>query len=163
MPSPYNVKSIEGGYEFATDFGLTYQIFFLDCSSLFQDLPLNSEFAFSFSFSFAILNNSPEEKIPLDSKVELTIAEVIKTFFERNDRLILYTCDDSDGKESARDRKFNHWFIKNNTDHQLIKLDKKITVENKILYNTLIFKSNTPHSANIENSFHSLCEEFSKN
>ena len=40
----------------------------------------------------------------------LTVAAIIEEFFVKNQSVMLYICDTSDGRPAARDRKFLNWF-----------------------------------------------------
>lgn len=56
------------------------------------------------------IENTDSSKNTLSNKVYKTIVVIIEEFFKENDSAILYICDTSDGKQSARDRLFSMWF-----------------------------------------------------
>ena len=98
--APYKVISVGvGAVQFITDNSLIYEAGFSD------DYSFMEENAYQF-FLKEITGNSG----PTDAKIMLTVGAIIEEFFTKNQSVMLYICDTSDGRQAARDRKFLTWF-----------------------------------------------------
>ena len=82
--SPYVVTASEGSmsFQFVTDFGVTYNVSFLE-----DELMLSDE---SYQFIIANTNN---KKSPRDSKMKQTIMAIVHEFFECSNTTLLYICE----------------------------------------------------------------------
>ena len=99
--SPYVVTASEGSmsFQFVTDFGVTYNVSFLE-----DELMLSDE---SYQFIIANTNN---KKSPRDSKMKQTIMAIVYEFFECSNTTLLYICETGDSKQEMRNRLFEIWF-----------------------------------------------------
>ncbi|GAB2585991.1 DUF6169 family protein [Spirosoma areae] len=55
------------------------------------------------------------DRIPADRSVQATIIKGIAHFFMAYERVVLYICDDSNSRETARKRKFDTWYARYGT------------------------------------------------
>lgn len=100
--SPYQITIAEdGGYDFVTSQGIHYAIYFD------HDQPLGGCETFQF-----IIQKVEHQHSSHDPKVEQTILTIVDQFFRENLNVLLYICDDSDGREAKRNRLFLSWFNK---------------------------------------------------
>ena len=100
--SPYQITIAEdGGYDFITSQGIHYTVYF-DI-----DQPLGGCETFQF-----IIQKVEHQRSSHDPKVEQTILTIVDQFFRENLNVLLYICDDSDGREANRNRLFLAWFKK---------------------------------------------------
>ena len=90
-----------------------------------------------------------------DERVGLTIVEVFKTFFVRQENVAVYVCDVADERHLARKRKFDFWFWKYN-DGSIIKEDGVAMVEDLEILNALLVHINNPHCKEIIFAFKDL-------
>ena len=99
--SPHVVTASEGSmsFQFVTDFGVTYNVSFLE-----DELMLSDE---SYQFIIANTNN---KKSPRDSKMKQTIMAIVYEFFECSNTTLLYICETGDSKQEMRNRLFEIWF-----------------------------------------------------
>ena len=140
MLSPYLLQeNDEYSYEFLTEQGIRYAIYFLDYSFMFSDYPAIAENVFSFNIE--VLDGDADISIT-DEKIGVTILEVFNLFFKKLANVAVYVCDSIDDRQLARKRKFDLWFWKYN-DGSLLKEDGIALIEGVEIYNSLLL-----HKAN---------------
>lgn len=100
--SPYVVTASEGSmsFQFVTDFGVTYNVSFLE-----DELMLSDE---SYQFIIANTNN---KKSPRDSKMKQTIMAIVYEFFECSNTTLLYICETGDSKQEMRNQRMKFGLI----------------------------------------------------
>jgi hypothetical protein len=133
--SPYPLKEHdEYSFEFVTDRGIRYTVYFLDYSSMFADYPgIGYQI---FTFNIDVLTGNPNETSS-DERIGLTILEVFNSFFQKSQNVAVYVCDSLDDRQRSRKRKFDRWFWKYN-DGSLLKEDDIAVIEGTEIYNSLI-------------------------
>ena len=92
--NPYEIDEEELlDYTFITKDGIKYH------ASFYSVEPLYPEFVDTYSFSI-----EPEDKRshPMDRRIAITIAEILKRFFAVNTNAMIMVCDSTDGKEFKR-------------------------------------------------------------
>ena len=140
MLSPYLLlENDEYSYEFLTEQGVRYSIYFLDYSFMFSDYPAIAQNVFSFNID--VLDGNADSSIT-DDRIGITILEVFKLFFTKLENVVVYVCDSIDDRQLARKRKFDLWFWKYN-DGSLLKEDGIALIEGVEIYNSLLL-----HKAN---------------
>ena len=140
MLSPYPLQeNDEYSYEFLTEQGIRYSIYFLDYSYMFTDYPAIAENVFSFNIN--VLDGDADSSIT-DDKIGITILEVFNLFFKKLENVAVYVCDSIDDRQLARKRKFDLWFWKYN-DGSLLKEDGIALIDGVEIYNSLLL-----HKAN---------------
>lgn len=157
LPCPYKVFRFQednslAHYEFTTDSGIVYYIYFNDCDH-FPDTVLNDN---SYLLSFG-------PKTPIngsDRKVKETIIEVLKYFFSTREKVLLFLCDSNDGRQISRHRLFNQWHCEYSKSINTAKFDASIKNEELDFeyHSSLILRSDNPNFKEcIEafNEFHS--------
>lgn len=112
LPYKYEIK--ENSYHFITISGVEYIAYFVEIK-MFKACNV-----YSFSFDKYKQNNSA-----YDVRIGITILKIIADFFEKNENTLLFTCDDSDGKQTYRNRLFNNWHLKYGIN-EFDKYDKNI-------------------------------------
>ena len=144
-PLPYQLKDVESGFTFETDFGVTYEIVFTDDSDyLFESSFINSVF----SFSIIHVAGQIQHK---DPRVEQTIINALFLTFEGSPNAVInYVCSLDDDKEVTRNRLFHGWYLKIGKE-SFEKLDH-INHENRV-YSSVIFLRNHPAKDEIERTF----------
>lgn len=140
MLSPYLLQeNDEYSYEFLTEQGIRYSIYFLDYSFMFSDYPAIAENVFSFNID--VLDGDADSSIT-DDRIGVTIVEVFNLFFKKLENVAVYVCDSIDDRQLSRKRKFDLWFWKYN-DGSLLKEDGIALIEGVEIYNSLLL-----HKAN---------------
>lgn len=98
--APYTVKLLgENSYCFTTDYGIYYEIGFI------QDYMLDIDNVYQF---FLLTKNGV--KPAKDPKILVTVYAVLEEFFQEGNLILDYVCDTNDGRQEARSRLFYHWF-----------------------------------------------------
>lgn len=142
--SPYKVKQQSClRFTFHTDFNVRYVIDFAE-----EDILDGVEM---YQFSIVNINNQPS---PSDSKVRDTVLAIVNEFFQKNQSVLLYICETSDGKQRMRDRLFRNWFSNNESRHQYIITSASIMdSENVVNYAAIILRSDHPEKEVIIDRF----------
>lgn len=135
MLSPYPLQqNDEYSYEFVTDAGIRYKIYFLDYSYMF------AEYAHItcpvYSFNIDAIEGNPDNT-PGDDRVGATVSAIMNLFFSRIDNVAVYVCDSMDERQYARKKKFDLWFYSYN-DGSLIKEDGLAIIEGSEIYNAIL-------------------------
>lgn len=117
------------GFHFTTEQSVTYFCLFRDVTFLTPILGVYDIHVFEFQF-FQSPSAPPvlHTKRTPDSRIAHTIVNILQSFFEVKDRIVLYLCDSSDGKHKARLRLFESWHqsLSNNTTSISVVLSKMI-------------------------------------
>lgn len=98
-------------------------------------------------------NNNPNP--PLDPKVGMTVVTLAKVFLEDRNKILFFSCDTTDGRQSARFRKFTAWFSLCGGDNHM-KFDDRISMLSagkKFLFTLLVDKDNLDAQAVIQAVF----------
>lgn len=94
-------------YEFITDNGIEYNVFFTSASFL---MPPYSDYK-DHVYDMTISNIQNNQFNLRDLRIQPTIAKIIHHFCTTYQFAVSYLCNDTDGKGHLRSRKFNGWFI----------------------------------------------------
>lgn len=148
MFNPYPLNNQQDKYyTFVSDYGVEYIITF-DISS---HLTVASYQSTVYEFSFYALSNGVQ-KLPVDSRVSDTIVSILRTLFDDPFAILLYVCESIDGKQLARKRTFDKWYIQC-TDGQQEKYDFNLLSEAVEIYASIIISVNNPEKQLLLNEF----------
>jgi hypothetical protein len=137
---PYNFTQLGDKYTFRTDNSIVYSVEFTDGTFYFLDLPNHISV---FELSIRVLNPIDSIGQPFDKRVEVTIVDILSTFFNNNKNSLIYVCDTIDNRQQGRFRKFDMWFKKNQTA-SLEKYDVNFTTLDMQILASLIVHSENP-------------------
>ena len=129
----YVMISPQGGYIFETEKGIHYTISFEEESS----------FGGCNTYQF-IIEKRERVRSAHDPKVEQTILAILNQFFLENLDVLLYMCDDSDGREANRNRLFLTWFKKHAAPDRFTIRSASAVVEGKGFYAAIIVENRNP-------------------
>jgi hypothetical protein len=140
--TPYPLKETSPYvYEFTSDSGIRYIVYFLDYSFM---LPETDQFTEAiYTFNIEILGNAPAQ-LPQDNRISTTVATVLRLFFEKIQNVAVYVCDSTDKRQMARKRKFDAWFRKYN-DGNIIKEDGIVQIEGITILNAILIHKKHPN------------------
>ena len=132
--SPYQFTIAEdGGYDFVTSQGIHYTIYFDD------DQPLGGCATFQF-----IIQKVEHKRSSHDPLVEQTILTIVDQFFTEHLNVLLYICDDSDGREAKRNRLFMSWFNKHAEPGRFTICTANTNIEGHGFYAAIIVENRNP-------------------
>lgn len=155
MLSPYPLLENDPySFEFITDTGIKYKIYFLDYSYMFADY--TNITCPVYSFNIDAIEGDPDNS-PGDDKVGATVSDVMNLFFSKVDNVAVYVCDSMDERQFARKRKFDRWFYAYN-DGSLIKEDGLAIIEGTEIYNALLLHKHNKQLIDIILAFKDLNE-----
>jgi hypothetical protein len=164
MLQPYNFKkndSDSNEYAFITSSGMIYSVAFVKADFYF---PNNDSFK-NDTFELIIELDQTQKKTwaSRDFNIPSTIASIFKDFFQQHEKVVVFSCDTTDGKQAARNRKFDDWFKQFNDD-SLLKLNETIfDVENQSQYfMSMILSKENPNKDEIMTAFKELTNTLSE-
>jgi hypothetical protein len=153
---PYKlIKQNDFYYRFNSAAGTTYLCYFIKYDYLFTRFSGIAQNIYAFNLD---IEKGRSKEQPLDERIGLTTAIIIKQFLQTHEKAVIYICDSSDYKEHIRKRKFDSWFLKND-DGSIIKIDKKAVVAETILYNSLLIHKDNPRKNQFIAAFNQLNDE----
>lgn len=141
--SPYEVSyAPNGDFVFATNFGIHYLI------SFEAEQPVGDCATFQF-----VIQKLENQRSPHDAKIEQAILAILDAFFTEHLNVLLYMCDDSDGREANRNRLFLAWFKKHAAPERFTIRTASAVVEGKGFYAAIIVENRNPLLKNIIDDF----------
>ena len=145
MLSPYLLSENDDySYEFVTEKGIKYFIYFLDYSFMFHAYPQIAEKIYSFNIEVA----EGKPFAVTDERIGITVVEAFRIFFDKIDNAAVYVCDSIDSRQLARKRKFDYWFWKYN-DGSILKEDGLAVTDGVEILNSLLIHKQNPRLAEI--------------
>ena len=146
MLSPYQLKeSDENSYEFVTNQGIKYAIYFLDYGYMFYEYPSIAENIYTFNIN--VIEGDWDDAVA-DERIGVTVVEIFRLFFARVQNVAVYVCDSVDDRHLARKRKFDLWFWKY-SDGFILKEDGIAIVEDVEILNSLLIHKSNPNLTEI--------------
>jgi hypothetical protein len=159
LPSPYLLKEHdEYSFEFITDQGIRYVVYFLDYSVMFASYPAIARQVFMFNID--VIEGNPDETLQ-DDRIGATVLRVFNLFFQKSQNVAVYVCDGTDSRQLSRKRKFDIWFWRYN-DGSLIKEDEIAVIEGTEVYNSMILHKQNDHLKEIILAYKELNEKASE-
>ena len=132
--SPYEVSfAPNGDFVFATSLNIHYLI------SFEMEEPVGGCNTFQF-----VIQKLENQRSPHDAKVEQAILAILDVFFREHLDVLLYMCDDSDGREANRNRLFLAWFKKHAAPDRFTIRTASAIVEGKGFYAAIIVENRNP-------------------
>ena len=135
---PYLIQKIDDQtYEFNTANGIEYLCSFLSFSEYFSNRPDIAPYFFSFNLELKDKN----AKLPhgIDKRIADTIIIIVGDFLNAQINAVVYVCDNSDGREAARSRKFLSWFdYYEHPSTKIIQVSNNFDAGGLFIYTTLL-------------------------
>lgn len=159
---------------FKTNSGTEYRVYFYPLPDYFENDTLSADsvlYRFGFFFGFTKLAPNEEKKEPVDFRVRNTILVIINDFFSElgGDKILIFYCDDGDGKKSKRAICFDNWYQLAETKLCFRKYDEEIIITNEegesidTDYMSLILECANPNVETILEEFQHMKENFIAN
>jgi hypothetical protein len=139
---PYKYETYKPDYfSFVTDSNIEYICYFSSYSEYFKDYPtvISSKI-----FAFNLEPVDKKKKISgTDKRIADTVVTIVGDFLNSKINAVVYVCDNSDGRESARARKFLSWYrFYEHPSHKIIKVSGDLDAGGIKLYTALLVHKN---------------------
>src|SRR4051812_37356706 len=123
-PQPYSILKGEQAYLFETDHGLMYACGFRDLTA--QLPPMLGVYDIHISdIEFRYFDPAPEIKKPHDPRIEPTITGIMREQFQHDTDIVIYLCDNADGRARERQALFTRWHrsVADIVDHDPMRIE----------------------------------------
>jgi hypothetical protein len=150
---PYELKTDatnpNTSFTFTTDYGIDYAIIFEDITDRYTENDIGKSTVLQYEF-FKVTGKDNS----YDRRIMATIILSISKAMNVSDNVIVFMCDNADGKANSRARLFHSIFSANNTKN-LDKIDGTIFYKDEITYISFLISSNNPYKEKIDYTFNS--------
>jgi hypothetical protein len=154
--SLYNLTSVPGGYEFTTNSGDVYLVYFTEFSLL--DPENEGSYIETYSFGFDCRRAHPEKKQRFDAATKATILDILKNFFdEHGEDAFLYICLNTDGMARNRRVTFGRWFRELKNDYE--RHQSHIDYGDQDWYSALLVRQDNPEKQRYIDAYHYTLEQ----
>jgi hypothetical protein len=127
---------------FTTQAGDEYQCYFISYADYFASQPDIAPNFFSFNLTLISNEGEPIRK-GTDKRVADTVITIVGDFLSSKSNAVVYVCDNSDGKERARSRKFLSWFdYYDHPSSKIVQVTSNFTVAGLFIYSSLLVHKN---------------------
>lgn len=160
---PYNSTKKGNSFYFTTDKGIDYKVSFdAAFQTQFKEFQIVEAEIIELSFAPVNTNYFLLDSLPHDARIKATVFDLVKVFFQQNEKAIIYNCLTLDNKQKARSRLFNKWFNEANIDY-LVKFDSVITIDTvPTFFQSLIVHKQNPKIEEVKKVFFDLSNELNK-
>jgi Family of unknown function (DUF6169) len=123
---------------FTTEAGDEYQCYFISYADYFASQPDIAPNFFSFNLKLISNDGTPVRK-GTDKRIADTVITIVGDFLGSKSNAVVYVCDNSDGKERARSRKFLSWFeYYDHPSSKIVQVTSNFTVGGLFIYSSLL-------------------------
>ncbi|AXE17669.1 hypothetical protein DR864_07930 [Runella rosea] len=162
--TPYQIEFLGGKdnvYFFFTKFKVGYLVKFKPSFYVLDAEPAIADHVYELVIAQI---EKPEGPIPPDERILYTIAAIAEDFFNKEQNIAIYVCDDSDGRGRARKRKFDGWFVYLNFEGRgYMKIDQGFHEADGFSYSaSLIFKSENRLKIQIITALDELADRYNQ-
>ena len=125
-------------YSFTTDAGDEYQCYFISYADYFASQPDIAPNFFSFNLKLISNDGKPFRK-GSDKRIADTVITIVGDFLGSKSNAVVYVCDNSDGREKLRSRKFLSWFdFYDHPSSNIIQVTSNFTIGGLFIYSSLL-------------------------
>ncbi len=135
----YNFYRIDDlTFLFTTNAGDEYQCYFISYAEYFVSHPDIAPNFFSFNLTL-VSNEGKQVRKGTDKRISDTVITIVGDFLDSQTNAVVYVCDNSDGKQAARSRKFLSWFdYYDHPSSKIIQVTSNFTVGGLFIYSSLL-------------------------
>ena len=137
-------------FRFTNSLGVEYEVYFTTGEYYFPEVYYRKYLK---TFGFSPISST---NFDFEIKTANTIILILADYFTQDDYIVMYVCDQSDNKQSVRNRLFNLWFNKYN-DGSFEKID--LSYEQHTFISAIIKRKN-PFYIDFKHNFPDLGEEY---
>jgi Family of unknown function (DUF6169) len=158
---PYPLLSINDfTYSFITDGDIEYYCSFVSYSAYFPGYPEIAPHIYA--FNLYPRDRSAKAKSS-DRRIADTVITIVAEFLEAQNNAVVYVCDNTDGKEAVRARKFKSWFdYYNHPSHQIIQFNNTLTVSGITIYCAMLLHRKNKRKKEFSSAFFDFTEDEEK-
>ncbi len=127
----------ELSYRFITNAGIEYVCSFVTYAEYFKEHPptISSKF---YAFNLDLVNKKLKSK-GTDKRIADTVISIVGDFLNSQINAVVYICDNSDGREVARAKKFLSWYdYYSHPSHQILQVTGDLKIGELRLYTALL-------------------------
>jgi hypothetical protein len=146
-------------YAFATALRLVYEVKFKPSGYLFDDAQPFIDSIFEMVL-LPVKADADKEKL-FDARIPATINAIVRDFFSNKETVLLYICENRDGRGGARNRKFAQWFELYGLQSHF-RLDFEISDADERYLNSVIGRIDNPYRVEVILACFELAESNSK-
>lgn len=106
------------------------------------------------------LMNKDGSKNTLSKEIYQTVVVIIEEFFKENDNAILYICDISDNRQTARDRLFSIWFNSYEKKEDFTLERTSVDFDGTKYHAAMLISNSNPHYKEFLNAFNDFTMKF---
>ena len=141
--SPYKVvHTAKLVMRFITDKALVYEAGFIDDYTFME--------GGCFQFYLKEISGSSASR---DPKIMQTVGAIIEEFFDKNQSVVLYICDNSDGRQAVRDRIFKGWFDTYKNKDNFTFLHGEANFDDTSYFTSVIIRNDNPDLQDVIDAF----------
>lgn len=130
---------------FSTDAGDEYQCYFISYADYFASHPDIAPNFFSFNLKLISNKGKPLRK-GVDKRIADTVIKIVGDFLASKNNAVVYVCDNSDGRQAARSRKFLSWFdYFEHPSSKIIQVTSNFNVGGLFIYSSLLIHKKNKH------------------
>lgn len=158
---PYDYEVLKPNYyAFTTVSGDIYECYFLPYGEYF---PYHLDIApFIFGFNLHLLSKPLQNK-GVDKRIADTVIMIVGGFLEAQNNAMIYVCDNSDGKEKARARKFKSWFdYYAHPSHQITRITQSFEVGGMTIHSAMLIHNKNKRKMEFVDAYFSFVDDENK-
>lgn len=130
---------------FSTDAVDEYQCYFISYADYFASHPDIAPNFFSFNLKLISNKGKPLRK-GIDKRIADTVIKIVGDFLASKNNAVVYVCDNSDGRQAARSRKFLSWFdYFEHPSSKIIQVTSNFNVGGLFIYSSLLIHKKNKH------------------
>jgi Family of unknown function (DUF6169) len=158
---PYHLLRINPlTYSFTTDNGIEYYCSFVSYAEYFPGHPGVAPHIFAFNLE---LKDKKAKTKGIDKRIADTVITIAGNFLEARNNAMVYVCDNSDGREAARFRKFKSWFdYYDHPSHQITQITNSFEVGGMTIHSAMLIHHKNKRRQKFLNAYFSLVDEEEK-
>lgn len=124
-------------YSFVTAENVEYICYFTPYSEYFKNYPSSISSKF-YSFNLELANKKYKPK-GIDKRIADTVITIVGNYLSTKTNAVVYVCDNSDGKEKARSRKFLSWFeYYDHPSNKIVQVNSNISIGGLSIHTSLL-------------------------
>jgi hypothetical protein len=158
---PYPLSSVNAyTYSFVTENGIEYYCSFISYAEYFPTHPSVAPHIFAFNLALRDKKAKPKG---VDRRIADTVIMIVGNFLEAQNNAVVYVCDNSDGREAARYRKFKSWFAYyDHPSHHIYQLTQSFEAGGMTIHSAMLIHHKNKRKMEFVDAFFALLSDEEK-